>query len=470
MSELAGLLMLGAVAALALATGLPLFAAMIGVSWLAALLGWLAGTIPYGLLTALPLRLVGLLENDLLQALPLYVLMGVLLNAMPLAGWIHAALARLARRTPAAPLLAALGVGALLAPMSGSVGASVAMLARIEPGEAVAPARRLGIVCASSVLGVAIPPSLVLILLGDAMMRAHTEALNSTGRYARVINTQDIFHGALVPAALLFALFALVAWWQGRRDPLAPPPGLPPRQWIAAALTVVFVGGLLGGVAAGRLYAVEAAATGALFLTLAGAALGWLPRAAWRGVLDQAIVLTGGLFGLFVAATTFTLVFRGFGTDRLLAGWVAAAPGGAAGATVLVLALIAGSALVLDAFEIVLVVVPLLLPSLLARGGDAAWTAVLVLLVLQASFLLPPFGYATMLARARIAPGLPSRRAAAAVAPFLGASLLVLALTAGFPRLVRPAGGGEPAMEHRLSDEEATKALMAIPPPPEPDE
>lgn len=462
--------MLAAVAAVALATGLPLFAAMIGVSSVAALLGWATGAIPYGLLTALPLRLVGLLENDLLQALPLYVLMGVLLNAMPLAGWIHGAVARMTRRTPAAPLLASLGVGALLAPMSGSVGASVAMLARIEPGTSVPPARRLGIVCASSVLGVAIPPSLVLILLGDAMMRAHTEALNATGRYARVINTQDIFHGALVPAGLLFALFAAVAWWQGRRDPLAPAPALPLARWVASILTVLFIGGLLAGVAAGRLYAVEAAASGAFFLALTGMVLGWLPRATWRGVLDDAMVLTGGLFGLFVAATTFTLVFRGFGTDRLLSDWVSAVPGGAVGAMALVLGLLAASALVLDAFEIVLVIVPLLLPPLLTRATDAAWTAVLVLLVLQASFLLPPFGYATMVARTRVAPGLPSRRAAAAVAPYLAASLLVMAATAAFPRLVHPGGGGEAPIERQLSDEEATRALMAIPPPPEAEE
>ena len=124
-------------------------------------------------------------SSDLLQALPLYVLMGALLNRLPLAQVLYRdRQSRAVARTGAAPPLAGLGLGVLLAPMNGSVGASVAMLSRtVLPrldAAGIAPARGAALVCVASTLGVVMPPSLVLILLGDAMLRAHTEAVNVT--------------------------------------------------------------------------------------------------------------------------------------------------------------------------------------------------------------------------------------------------------------------------------------------------
>ncbi|HYL71788.1 MAG TPA: TRAP transporter large permease subunit, partial [Candidatus Dormibacteraeota bacterium] len=223
--DTAGFWMLASVAIVLIATGLPAFMALIGVAVLFSGLGIATGTFGYHLLTALPFRVVGLLENDLLQALPLYVFMGALLNRLPLADILFRTGTAMLARTASAPLLSAIGLGAILAPMNGSVGASVATLSRIvQPRlleRGVAPARSLAIVCVASTLGVVVPPSLVLILLADAMMRAHTEAINATGIMARVINTQDIFHGTLVPAVLFLALCCLLAWRIGRRDALA---------------------------------------------------------------------------------------------------------------------------------------------------------------------------------------------------------------------------------------------------------
>ena len=146
-------------------------------------LGVLTGAIPPSLLTALPGRLTGLLESDLLQALPLYVLMGGLLNRLPLADIVFRAFTRIAQALgirAAAPEVAGFAVGALLAPMNGSVGASASMLSRLlRPRLAAAgvrPPDNLAAIAAASTLGVTVPPSLVIILFGDAMMRAHTEA------------------------------------------------------------------------------------------------------------------------------------------------------------------------------------------------------------------------------------------------------------------------------------------------------
>src|ERR1700740_3591035 len=112
-------------------------------------------------------------------------------------------------------------LGALLGPMNGSVGASVLALsrgiaARLERHGVPEPTRA-PLVARASTLGVVIPPSLVLILLGDAMLGAHTIAVTTTGRSDRVINTQDIFHGALVPAGLFLVLCLTAAWLAGRR-------------------------------------------------------------------------------------------------------------------------------------------------------------------------------------------------------------------------------------------------------------
>jgi TRAP-type mannitol/chloroaromatic compound transport system permease large subunit len=196
-----GLLMLGAVAMLLIATGLPAWIVLIGVALASALAGLACGVFALSLLTAIPARLVGLLENDLLQALPLYVLMGALLHHLPLAQTLYHVGSYALYRSGAGAALAGLGLGALLAPMNGSVGASVAMLGRtvlprLDQAGLPGP-RSAALVCVASTLGVVVPPSLVLILLADAMMRAHTEATNATGAAVRIVNTQDIFVGAL---------------------------------------------------------------------------------------------------------------------------------------------------------------------------------------------------------------------------------------------------------------------------------
>src|SRR6266704_2120306 len=136
--EMAGFWMLALVAIGLVATGLPAFIVLIGVAVAFSALGVTAGIVSYHLLAAVPARITGLLESDLLQALPLYVLIGALLNRLPLAGILYRAGTRSFAGTRAAPLLAALGLGALLAPMSGSVGASVATLSRIVQPKLVA--------------------------------------------------------------------------------------------------------------------------------------------------------------------------------------------------------------------------------------------------------------------------------------------------------------------------------------------
>jgi tripartite ATP-independent transporter DctM subunit len=476
-----GLGLLFLVAAGIVLTGLPAFVVLIAVASLGALAAVAAGTVPYALLTAMPGRLVNLLENDLLQALPLYVLMGLLLDRLPIAQALFRSGLAVLPPSPAAPLVSGMGLGALLGPMNGSVGASVLALSRVvaprlaERG--VPPALRYAAVAVASTLGVVIPPSLVLILLGDAMLNAHTIAVTATGRADRVINTQDVFHGALGPAALSLVLTLGVAWFAGARVQGAAGAPRPARETVGvaegliAAVALIALAVLLGGVATGYFYAVEAAAMGATTLLLIGFLTGRLRGAALRQVLTDAMATTGALFALLIAATTLTLVLRLLGTDRLVGDWLVSLPGSEIAVVAVVLVLIGLSAFVLDAFEIIFVIVPIVIPPLLVRVADARWVAALVLLTLQTSFLLPPFGYALMMIRGTLKEAVPIGALTRALLPFLLAQWTVLGIVLLVPQLTHlgeKPGAGSRSPEQPLSKEELNRRLEELmPPPPE---
>ncbi|APW36879.1 hypothetical protein RD110_06460 [Rhodoferax koreense] len=469
----AGLWMLLATALLMAVSGLPAWTVLVGTAMAFAVGGMVLGLWPAQLFFALPLRLLGLLEHDLLQALPLYVLIGALLNRLPLTDILFRVALRLMRRTAAAPYLAGLGLGTLLAPMNGSVGASITMLSR-------AMGRRLGargipaesgaaLICTASTVGVVVPPSLVLILLGDAMMRAHTEAVNTAARAALIVNTQDIFLGALRPAAAMLVLFMVATWWRHRgvspaesaAASTATPtgPASPSRaDWAIAVGAVACILALLTGVTLGYLYAVEGAATGALALCGFGLATGTLTRSVGRQVLQDTLAITGALFALLMAATTYTLVLRALGTDVWIGDLLRSLPGGGSAALAAVLGMLVLSAFVLDAFEIIFVIVPIAMPPLLVLVPDAAWVAVLALLVLQMGFLLPPFGYAILMVGHLLPGRLSTRRLSRALAPYLLVQAAVIAAVWCWPALVwQPRSAAVAAEAAPLSEEEVQK-------------
>jgi len=470
----AGLVLLLMVGIGIVGTGLPAAIVLMGVASFGAVLGVASGTIPLPLLSALPSRLINLFESDLLQALPLYVTMGLLLDRLPVADALYRLCIAVLPRRASAPLSAGMMLGALLGPMNGSVGASVLGLSRVVAprltAEGVPPATRDAVIAVASTLGVLVPPSLVLILLSDAMLSAHTLAVTATGRSDRVINTQDVFHAALAPAGILLVTCIALAWFVGRDKTLvvAPRAPLSKQQAALAIFALIALIALLGGVATGYFYAVEAAAMGAFTLLTAGVLTGRLRGAVMRGLLHDAIAITGTLFTLLLAATTFTLILRLLGTDRLVNDLVTAIPGGDALAVAAILGVIGLCAFVLDAFEIIFVIVPIVIPPLLIRVADARWVAVLVLLTLQSSFLLPPFGYALMMVRGAARSPSPFRPFVRALAPFLLAQWLLLLLVLLVPRIVHL---GENARDNSrlpstpMSDEEVQKQFNQMLPP-----
>jgi tripartite ATP-independent transporter DctM subunit len=472
-----GLVLLVLVGVGIIATGLPAAVVLIAVATCGAIFGIAAGAIDAATLWALPSRLINLFENDLLQALPLYVTMGLLLDRLPVADALYRAGNAVLPRSPSAPLVSGMMLGALLGPMNGSVGASVLGLSRVVSprlaAEGIQAPSRHAIIAVASTLGVLVPPSLVLILLSDAMLSAHTIAVTTTGRSDRVVNTQDIFHAALVPGGVFLALCLALSWIVGRTATK-----LPDRErltagqaWLAAVALLSLVI-LLGGVALGYFYAVEAAAMGAFALLAAGLLTGRLHGAVLNKLLADAIALTGALFSLLLAATTFTMVLRLLGTADLVGKMVSSIPGGDIAAVAVVLGVLGISAFVLDAFEIIFVIVPIVIPPLLIRIADARWVAVLVLLTLQSSFLLPPFGYALMMVRGVLKETVAFRAFLRALAPFLAAQWLLLLLVLFFPQLThmgKRSDDGSRLPSAPLSDEEFSKRLNEMIKLPEPD-
>jgi tripartite ATP-independent transporter DctM subunit len=388
-------------------TGLPVYAVLLASAALFTAIGYGLGVFDLSLFGVLPMRLVGLLEHDLLQALPLFALSGALLNRLPLTRLLHrtgeSLFSRFGAQSQTASQLSALSVGALLSPMNGSVGASLHSLAR-----GVAPAltqrgvpndQAAATICVASTLGVVIPPSLVLLLLGDAMMRAHTEAVNITKAAVRIVNTQDIMRALLIPGLLVLLLALLVTACRGRGQTLqhqAINTPLSKSEIIKSIATASVIVLLLVGVATGLLYAVEAAATGCLLLAIAATVTKQLSWPDWKLVLKDTLSVSGALMALLVGATAFSLVLRAFDTDALIMRQLqplAAQPA-------LLIALVLGGLLlcsfVLDAFEMIFLVIPLVMPVLLTVVPDAAWMAAITLLVLQLGFLLPPLGYALL--------------------------------------------------------------------------
>ena len=436
-----GLLMFGVAMLLMIVTGLPVYAVLLGVASVFAALGVALGAFGWALISALPYRIVGLLEHDLLQALPLYAFIGALLNRLSLAGLLHRAGERLFARNAASAELSALCVGALLAPMNGSVGASLHTLSRgLAPALAESgtpPARAAATVCVASTLGIVIPPSLVLLLLGDAMMRAHTEALNVTHAAVRIVNTQDVMRAALVPGTLVLLMALLLAAWRSRDATRRPRPPLRREQVLTAALATLVIGALLVGVAIGRLYAVEAAATGGLLLLVYAACSGQIDRALVHHVLHDTMTLTGLLLALLIAATTFSLVLRGLGTDVLITqtlGTLGQRP------MLLMLGVLGGlvaCSFVLDAFEMIFLVIPLVMPPLLMAVPDPAWVAAVTLLVLQAGFLLPPFGYAVLMSRSLMPDSTSLGALSRELWPQLAAQTALIAMVLMFPQITR---------------------------------
>jgi len=438
------LLVLGLFAGLA--SGFPVAFVLGGVALLVAGLGMLLGIFDASFLQAFPNRVFGVMTNETLVAVPLFVFMGVMLERSRIAESLLEAVASLFGRLRGGLVVAVLLVGAMLAASTGIVGATVVAMGLISLPTMLrhgyCPRLSSGAICASGTLGQVIPPSIVLVLLGDQLGNAYQQSQLRQGIFApESISVGDLFAGALVPGLALVTLYILYALWVAWRQPQRAPAlrDLPPRSagqlFMAIVPALTLIGLVLGSILGGFATATEAAAVGAVGATLFAALYGRLTVERLKEVGTGTVKVTAMVFAILVGAALFSLVFRGYGGDDLVHAALTALPGGKWGAVVAVMLLMFLLGFVLDFIEIVFVVVPIVAPVLLMMGVDPVWLGVMMAINLQTSFLTPPFGFALFYLRGVAPPEVLTSDIYRGVLPFIGMQLLMLALVACFPWL-----------------------------------
>lgn len=450
MTWLAGLMFL--TVCLTLLAGYPVAFILGGVALIFGLLGNVLGAFSYGELLAMPSRLFGVMTNETLIAVPLFVFMGVMLERSKIAEQLLNAVALLFGGVRGGLGITVVLVGALLAASTGIVGATVVTMGLLSLPTMLRrgydPAVATGTICAAGTLGQVIPPSIILVLLGDVLSSAYQRAQNSMGIYAaETVSVGDLFIGALLPGLMLVTLYMgyllLLAW----RKPASVPaiPAEERAQMRSGGLLWLLLGGLLpplglivavlGSIMAGVATPTEAAAVGALGAALLAAARRQLSLAALRDVVESTTRITAMVFMILVGASLFSLVFSAYGGDIAVHDLLGSLPGGAFGAMVVVMLVMFLLGFILDFIEITFVVVPIVAPVLLTMGLDPVWLGVMMAINLQTSFLTPPFGFALFYLRGVAPPEVGTGDIYRGVLPFILIQLFALAVLACWPGL-----------------------------------
>ena len=436
---------------LLLLAGFPVAFTLGGTALLFALGGALAGVFDVSFLGTMPNRLFGIMSNETLVAVPLFVFMGVTLERAHIAEDLLDALSRMFGGLRGGLGLAVIIVGMLLAASTGIVGATVITMGLLALPTMLKrgydPAVATGVINASGTLGQIIPPSIVLVLLGDVLSSAYQEAQLAQGVFSpRTVSVGDLFMGALLPGLMLVGLYAAWILTLAVFRPASVPvrqadseggqaPVRPIRFLLALAPPLLLIAAVLGSIILGLATPTEAAgvgAVGAMLLALLRRELnfrrvGEIARATAR--------VSSMVFLILVGASLFSLVFRGYGGDEVVREFLISLPGGVFGAVVLVMLLMFLLGFVLDFIEITFVVVPIVGPVLLAMGLDPVWLGVMIAINLQTSFLTPPFGFALFYLRGVAPPEVPTTAIYRGVIPFIGVQILALALLALFPEI-----------------------------------
>ena len=443
-------LLLFAVVVLALLAGYPVAPTLGGAALLFAFVGGAFGVFDLRDLGFLPNRVFGIVTNQTLIAVPLFVLMGVTLERTRIAEALLNSLAQLLGGIRGGLGLAVTVVGMLLAASTGIVGATVVTVGLLALPTMLRhgydPRLATGAICATGTLGQIIPPSIALVLLGDVLSSAYSQAQLAQGVFSpKTVSVGDLFAGALLPGLTLVAMYgayiALVAWRRPARAPSVPrdrgPAGAVSTWKLLGGLAppLVLVGAVLGSILGGYATPTEAAGVGALGALLLAAGSRRLNVAALGEICVSTLKTTAMVFFILVGASVFSLVFRGYGGDELVRGTFAVMPGGVWGATLIVMLVIFVLGFILDFIEITYVVVPIVAPALLAMGLDPVWLGVLVAVNLQTSFLTPPFGFALFYLRGVAPPEVATLDIYRGVAPFVGLQLALMALLVAAPSL-----------------------------------
>ncbi len=440
-------LLFAAVIALLLA-GFPVAFTLGGTALVFAGIGVLTGTFNDALLSGLPNRIFGIMTNETLVAVPLFVFMGVTLERARIAEDLLETLGSLFGALRGGLGVSVTVVGMLLAASTGIVGATVVTMGLLSLPTMLkrgySPEIATGTICASGTLGQIIPPSIILVMLGDVMTTAYQQAQLQMGVFSpKTVSVGDLFAGALIPGLMLVALYIVYIVVTAIVKPSSMPPHESDgstvslsRVFSALVPPLALIFAVLGSILAGIATPTEAAGVGGMGALLLALLRRQLNLERLKDIMRNTLSISSMVFMILIGASLFSLVFRGYGGDDGVHEVLQSLPGGVVGAVIVVMLVMFLLGFVLDFIEITFVVVPIVGPVLLAMGLDPVWLGIMIAINLQTSFLTPPFGFALFYLRGVAPESVSTGAIYRGVMPFVGIQLLALILLALFPGLV----------------------------------
>ncbi len=449
-AEILAFIMFGAALA-ALLAGYPVALTLGGVAVVFALFASQLGLLNIGILNLFPSRIFGVMRNEALVAVPLFVFMGVMLEKSELAARLLETAGRLFGSVRGGLGVSVVIVGALLAASTGIVGATVVTMGVMSLPVLLRcgydPKLASGVITASGTLGQIIPPSIVLILLGDVLQGANEDAATRMGVLVpEPVTVIDLFAGALIPGLLLVAAYVAWVFFQAWRKPETCPPmvsattGEVERVDVADLLKVlapplILILVVLGSILTGAATATESAAVGAVGATILAFTSGKFSLSRLRDVADQTVKISAMVFLILLGAQLFSLVFRALGGDAVIEHALTTLPGGKFTALLVVMLVLFVLGFFLDFIEIIFMVIPIVGPILIALGFDPIWLGVLIGMNLQTSFLTPPFGFSLFYLRGVAGPEVATSQIYAGALPFIAIQIVMIAAIWTVPQI-----------------------------------
>lgn len=372
----------------------------------------------------MPYRIQNIMENTILMSVPLFVFMGVVLQKTKLAEQLLESMARLFGRMPGGIAISTVLVGALLAASTGVVGASVVAMGLISLPAMLKhnydKALSCGTICASGTLGQIIPPSVILIILGDVLG----------------VPVGDLFHAAVAPGLFLVALYLGYILVVTLRDPSKAPAmtdseNIGWQQIVQAIKSIIppllLIVTVLGSIMEGIATPTASSALGGIgAIILAMLYRQFSLKMLWDSARET-ILVSAMVFAILIGATAFSMTFNYTGGDHILEQWLLQLPGEKWGFLILTMLIIFMLGFFIDFVEICFIVVPVLAPVAIALNIDLLWFAILIAVNLQTSFLTPPFGFSLFYLKGVAPPSIRTRDIYRGVVPFI--MLQVLGLT-----------------------------------------
>ena len=380
----------------------------------------------------MPFRIMSVMQNTVLMAVPLFIFMGVVLQRTRLAEQLLTSMGRLFGGLPGGLAISTILVGALLAASTGVVGASVVAMGLISLPVMLAHKydKRLatGTICASGTLGQIVPPSIILIILGDVLG----------------LPVGDLFKAAVMPGVVLIGLYIAYILIMTRFRPHTAP-AMPKedegnsrsKEILDALLAIIpplaLIVVVLGSIFTGIATPTESSALGGVgAVVLAIIYRQFTFKMVWDASKDT-VKVTAMVFAILIGATAFSMVFSYTGGDYLLEDWLMMLPGEQWGFIILAMLVILVLGFFIDFVEISFIIVPILAPVAESMGINMLWFAILIAMNLQTSFLTPPFGFSLFYLKGVAPPEVRTTDIYKGIIPFILLQILVLALIVIFP-------------------------------------